>query len=139
MKIVLDTNNLVSGLLSPYGAPAEIVRMVADNRIQLCYDSRIITEYRNVLHRPKFKFDPKQVGALLEQIEVCGDIIVPQPLTQRLPDLFDEPFLEVAITAKVEYLVTGNIKHFPKDRRGHIKVVSPVEFIDNYRKLHKTN
>ena len=54
----------------------------------------------------------------------------PVPLAERLPDTDDEPFLEVAISARAEFLVTGNGDHFPPDRRAGVRVVSPREFID---------
>lgn len=44
MKVVLDTNVVVSGLLSPFGPPGEIVRMTADGFLELCYDARILSE-----------------------------------------------------------------------------------------------
>lgn len=65
MKVALDTNVVVSGLLSPFGAPGEIVRMVASGALELCYDARILCEYRNVLLRPKFSFDQIHVDYFL--------------------------------------------------------------------------
>lgn len=67
MRIVLDTNVLVSGLLNPYGAPGQIARMVATGEISLCFDARILGEYRDVLVRPRFGFRAEHVDALLEQ------------------------------------------------------------------------
>ena len=64
MKIVLDTNVLVSGLLNPYGPPGRIVQMVAAGALQLCFDARIICEYRDVLVRPVFGFQAEHVEAL---------------------------------------------------------------------------
>ncbi|MBM3277488.1 MAG: PIN domain-containing protein [Candidatus Handelsmanbacteria bacterium] len=46
MRVVLDTNVLVSGLLSPYGPPVELVRLVAMGVLQVCYEARILAEYR---------------------------------------------------------------------------------------------
>ena len=57
MRIVLDTNVLVSGLLTPFGSSGEIVRMVFSGELILCIDARILSEYKEVLNRPKFKFD----------------------------------------------------------------------------------
>ena len=134
MRIVLDTNVLVSGLLSPYDIPAEIVRLVSTAKIQLCFDARIISEYEDVLKRPKFKIDEERVAALLDQIEVHGVTVATEPLQNRLPDTDDEPFLEVAIAAEVSYLVTGNTKHFPKRKYQGVKIVTPNRFVEEYRK-----
>ncbi len=134
MKIVLDTNVFVSGLLSPFGSPGEIVRMVASNILQLCFDSRIITEYHLVLKRAKFKLNQDKVSILLDQIESYGYIVSTEPLKYNLPDKNDEAFLEVAITAKAEYLVTGNIRHYPVKMRQKVEVVTPDVFLEEYRK-----
>ncbi len=134
MKMVLDTNVVVSGLLSPFGPPGEIIRMAASGCLELCYDARIICEYQNVLLREKFSFDKAQVEDLLEQIIACGNVTTGKPLVKRLPDPDDEPFLEVALGGKAWYLVTGNLKHYPIKKREGIQVVSPAEFLEIYRK-----
>ncbi|MFH1666150.1 MAG: putative toxin-antitoxin system toxin component, PIN family [Elusimicrobiota bacterium] len=133
MKVVLDTNILVSGLLSPFGAPAEIVRMAASGTLELCYDARILSEYRSVLLRPKFFFDQVHVGDILDQIKTCGHIVAAKPLPKKLPDLDDESFLEVALSGKARCLVTGNLKHYPVEKRQGMLVLSPTEFLEAYR------
>ncbi len=100
MKIVLDTNVLVSGLLKPFGPSGEIVRMVSAGELILCIDARILSEYKEVLHRPKFKFNKDQISILLDFIKQYGIFISSLPLKKRLPDPDGEPFLEVAIAGK---------------------------------------
>jgi len=134
MKIVIDTNVLISGLLRPFSSSGEIVRMAASGNLRLCYDVRILSEYKDVLLRPKFSFDPDDVQDLLSQIETCGYAVAAAALTGRLPDADDEPFLEAAITGKAEYLVTGNSKHYPVSNRKGITVLSPTEFLNKMRK-----
>ena len=56
MRIVIDTNVLIAGLLSPYGPSAEVVRMTVE-KMQFCYDTRILLEYKETLSRKKFSFD----------------------------------------------------------------------------------
>lgn len=136
MRIVLDTNILVSGLLSPFGPPAEVVRMVSSGAVALCLDARIVTEYAEVLARPRFAFDPDAVAALLEQVMHTGLIIAAEPLTARLPDVDDEPLLEVAASSGAEALVTGNIAHFPREACGDVRVMRPSEFVEWYRSGH---
>ncbi len=138
MRIVLDTNILVSGLLTPFGASAQIMRMVASGRLAVCYDARILTEYEEVLRRPKFAFPEDAVTALLEQILDEGVSIAATPLPEALPDRDDEPFLEVARAANAEGsddpvpLITGNSKHYPEGSRQGVKVVSPRYFVDHF-------
>lgn len=140
MNIVLDTNVLVSGLLSPFGSPGEIVRMVSSGKLTLSFDARILSEYIEVLLRPKFKFDKDKVITLLGYIKNYGRTTASSPLPQSLPDHDDEPFLEVALAGKVVCLVTGNLGHFPVSLRQGLKILSPGEFLTIYKKqsnLHK--
>jgi putative PIN family toxin of toxin-antitoxin system len=134
MNIVLDTNVLVAGLLSPFGPCGEIVRMVSSGELTLSFDARILTEYEEVLARPKFKFEIDKVAALLDHVEHRGLTVASSPLSQSLPDLDDEPFLEVAIAANVVCLVTGNRVHFPPDLCRTVTVLSPSEFLAFYKK-----
>jgi uncharacterized protein len=133
MKIVLDTNVLVSGLLNPYGAPGQIVLMVASGEISLCFDARILAEYREVLLRPNFGLQSDQVAALLEQVRAGGVAFTAYPLRRQLPDRDDEPFLEVAIASNADFLVTGNIRHYPVSLRAGATVVSPATFLEEYQ------
>lgn len=133
MKVVVDTNVLVSGLLSPFGPPGEIVRMIASGTLRLCFDARILTEYADVLRRPKFQFRHEQIQALMEQIRTEGHVVGGEPLPVKLPDPTDEPFLEVAVAGDAQCLITGNTKHFPRGRCQGITVFSPSEFLDHYR------
>lgn len=133
MRIVLDTSVLVSGLLNPHGFPAEIVRLVAAGSVQLCFDARILSEYREVLNRPKFALDDSRVEALLEQIRACGHAVAAAPLQKSLRDPDDEAFLAVALAGNASCLVTGNVKHFPAASRQGMKVLSPAEFAKHYR------
>jgi uncharacterized protein len=133
MKIVLDTNVLVSGLLTPFGPSGEIVRMVSAGELILYIDARILSEYQEVLHRPKFKFNEDHISILLDFIKLNGQFISSLPLKNRLPDPDDEPFLEVAIAGKVRSLITGNIVHYPLSFREGIKILSPSEFLEFFR------
>jgi putative PIN family toxin of toxin-antitoxin system len=128
MMIVLDTNVIVSGILKPFSKAASILRLVADGTIQLAYDLRILLEYRDVLSRPKFNFAKDDVDAFLAQIEEEGFLVSIKPLEVHLPDSDDEPFLEVALSGKVEAIVTGNKHHFPGRKYGGVRILSPAEF-----------
>lgn len=134
MRIVLDTNVIISGLLNPRGIPGQIVRWVTSGKLTLCFDARILTEYREVLSRSKFAFHPELAAAILEKVEYGGLRVAATPLTTRLSDESDEPFLEVALAGAAECLVTGNVKHYPEDRCRGMKVVSPREFVELFRK-----
>jgi putative PIN family toxin of toxin-antitoxin system len=137
MNIVLDTNVLVAGLLSPFGVCGEIVRMVSSGKLALCFDARILLEYNEVLRRPKFKLEAEKIAALLDYIVSRGQTVAPSPLTHPLPDSDDEPFLEVAIAGQSVCLVTGNQDHFPAALCQGTKVVSPKKFLTYYKEMKK--
>lgn len=125
MKIVLDTNVLVSGLINPSGKPSAVLNYVLSERILLCFDSRIIDEYERVLLRPVFGFRREDVNNLLVFLESSGMITVPQPISHKLSDPDDRPFIEVAKAADCP-VVTGNKKDFPEK---FVRVLSPSEIL----------
>ena len=133
MRIVLDTNVLVSGLLSPFGPPGEIVRLVTSGDVRVCYDARILGEYRQVLLRPRFPFRRSQIEALLDQIAADGDLTAPGPLPEPLPDTDDEAFLAVALAGLARCLVTGSLRDYPANLRRGVLVIAPRQFLDLYR------
>ena len=130
MIVVLDTNVIISGILKPYSKAAAILHLVADGTIQLAYDLRLVSEYRDVLSRPKFNFAKENVGAFLGQVEQEGLLVSAKPFKIHLPDPDDEPFLEVALSARVEAIITGNKRHFPKKQYEGVKILSPAEFLE---------
>ncbi len=130
IQIVLDTNVLVSGLLSPLNAPGRIIDALQIERIQLVIDDRIFLEYGEVLRRPKFErfIRPEEREWILDYIFHSARRVTSTCYFTDLPDPYDTCLLEVAATAKVT-LVTGNLKHFPKNKRRKVEVLSPSEFI----------
>ena len=137
MKIVLDTNVLVSGILSPYGPCGEILRLVISGSVTLCVDSRILLEYEEVLQRPKFGLDHTQLLILLSSIENVSEKYTAPPLSTELPDPDDQAFIEVAHSAEVAALLTGNSNPFPEPFRHGIHVLTPREFMDAWRDFNE--
>ena len=104
-----------------------------DGHLRICYDMRILSEYTGVLERPKFRISPVLSAKLLEQVRAAGELICAAPLPLRLSDPSDVAFLEVALAAHAECLITGNIRHFPSSCRQGMRVFSPAEFLEFYR------
>jgi uncharacterized protein len=130
MMIVLDTNVIVSGILKPHSKSAAILRLIAGGSIRLAYDLRLLSEYRDVLLRPAFNFTLKEVDSFLAQVEEEGLLVSGKPLKVHLPDPDDEPFLELALSANARAIVTGNRRHFPRERCAGMEILSPSEFLD---------
>ncbi len=136
MLIVVDTNVIVSALLNPFGKPAAVLGLVLEEKIEICFDSRIIAEYREVLTRPRFGFDKSEVTTVLNYLTEIGKCVVAVPHNVRLKDPDDMPFAEVALSAAADCLVTGNTGHFPA-RIGSTITVTPARFLLRYFSQHK--
>jgi uncharacterized protein len=134
VRIVLDTNVLVSGLLSPAGPPGRIVDLLTSAGAIVLHDDRILSECREVLARPRLGIAAAEAAAVLAVIEQEGELTIARPLAVELPDPDDLPFLEVAVAGRADMLVTGNERHFkPKRGRLSVPVGSPAEFLRRYK------
>jgi uncharacterized protein len=130
MRVVVDTNVLVSGVMNPHGSPGRVVDAIVSQSISVLYDDRILLEYRDVLLRPFFGFQAADVNALVDFIEFSGEQISAGPVNVVLPDPTDLPFLEVAIAGLADALVTGNLRHFKPVRGRHsVSILSPAELL----------
>lgn len=127
MLVVLDTNILVSALWSQNGVPARVFSMALNGELTLCYDYRILCEYREVLLRPKFAFSAGEVNALLDWIESSGHSIIAKTRNDVFVDEADKKFYEVAKFCGA-ILITGNLKHFPQNPQ----VMTPAQFLENH-------
>jgi len=126
MKVVIDTNVLVSALLNARGTPAIILSLLLNNKLRIIYDYRILFEYIDVLSREIFGFDEEIVSGLIDYIKNEGEFTNADHLNIKFADETDKKFYEIFKTAKADYLITGNKKHFPEDN----KILTPREFLD---------
>lgn len=128
MNVVLDTNVLVSAMLSPGRKAYSILQTVVFGDYQMVFDSRIMDEYESVLRYEKFKFDENDIEAVLSPIKEYGIHIVARPLRSIFfNDESDRKFFEVA-KASGAVLVTGNLKHFPSDP----EIISVSDFCERF-------
>ena len=127
---VIDTNVLISALLSKHenAATVQVLDKLLNGEVIPFYSNEILSEYNEVLRRKKFKFSDEVITVLLGVIEQFGIPVVPSPTDETLHDIKDVPFYEVVMEKQDEnaYLVTGNIKHFPKKPF----IVTVNEFLD---------
>lgn len=130
-KVVLDTNIIVSANLHPAGLPAIVLRLAANLKIQMCVSPAILAEYETVLRRPKFKFGREHIEAVLQLLRDTSLLLTELPAVTRSRHEEDNRFLECAEAAGADYLITGNLKHFPADKRWKTtQIVSPRELLD---------
>lgn len=126
---IIDTNVLVSYFLSDcMSPPATVVRGIFEGKITPVFNTYLINEYRRVLLREEFNIDRSIVDNMLDFIQSTGfGIETFEPMT-FLSDKKDEPIFEVTLATREidSYLVTGNIRHFPKTDY----VVTPKQMIE---------
>jgi putative PIN family toxin of toxin-antitoxin system len=129
MKVVLDTNVLVSALLSANGAPARILALALNGGLILAYDNRILFEYSDVLSREEFHFESAVISNLLAYFKVAGEYVNADTARMQFADEADTKFYEVYKSAEARYLITGNLRHFPKEKA----ILSPAEFLEIFK------
>lgn len=130
MKVyaVIDTNVLVSAMLTHNleSATTKTIEAIVSGKIQPLYNPEIIEEYEDVLYRKKFDLDNDDVSQMIRFIIQVGMNIERTKSNEVLPDQSDAVFYEVALSKEGSFVVTGNLKHFPKSPI----VVTPAEILD---------
>jgi putative PIN family toxin of toxin-antitoxin system len=129
LKVVVDSNVLVSAFLKPGGKPAKILRLVLQGDLEIVVNEPILNAYEEVLSRPKFDLPPNKVIYILGFIRSRATKAPALVESFQLPETSDEPFLEAALATKADALVTGNKRHFPKGACKGQRIVSPAEFL----------
>lgn len=134
MRIVLDTNVLVSALINPYGAPGAVLNLLVSGAVVAIFDDRILDEYRDVLARPKLRISRSEAEFVIGFIESEGILVTALPLAAELLDPDDLPFIEVALAANADALVIGNTRHFAGTALENVvPVLTPAEFLALWR------
>ena len=114
IRLVMDTNVLVSAILNDEGLEALVLVLALNRKIQLCVSEAILDEYQRVLLYPRLKGVPKEVARFLTRLRRVSAVVAPTRTLSVSGDEPDNRFLECAETAHAEFLVTGNKRHFPK-------------------------
>lgn len=127
-SVVLDTNVLVSAALKPDSDLARIVERILLRHVPLYICPAILMEYREVLHRPKFRPKGLPPPWLPRLLQVAFHEPDPPVWLLGGPDEDDLVFLALAKSAGA-VLVTGILRHFPEGIRGGVRVVSPAGYL----------
>ncbi len=126
---VIDTNVLVSAMLNFDSIPGEVINRLLNGAITPLMNDAILAEYKEVLDRPKFNFNQDLVGTVLEELTSKALFVEEDHFDEKYIDPKDIVFYEVTMTAQKEngaYLVTGNIRHYPKQ----VFIVTPRQMLD---------
>lgn len=128
-SVVLDTNVVVSAHLNPFGNERFALDLALAEKIQLYISPQIFKEYLDVLGRTKLGIEPTLVAASLELIKQKSRMVHPSAKIHAASDEDDNRFLECAQEGNVDFLVTGNKRHFPRSWKGTL-VVNTRELLE---------
>ena len=119
MRAVLDTNVLLSGLLSPAGAPAQLLAAWRSGRFDLVTAAEQLIELGDVARRPvlKARLVPAHVGRFINDLRELAFVVQRLPIVDRSVDPADNYLLGIAQAGDVDFLVSG-------DRSGVLALVS---------------
>jgi hypothetical protein len=122
MRVVLDTNILVSALLIQSGNPADIYRAWREGYFSLLISSELLDELRATLRKPAIaaRIKPYKAGGLVNEIRSLAEYIETLPRIRRSPDATDDFLLALCEAGRADYLVTG-------DKSGLLALVSHHE------------
>ena len=128
-RAVVDTNILVSALLTPGGPPGAVAQAIRHGRLQPMVCAEIIEEYVDVLHRPRLALPPHDVDELIALLGAQAQWVRITPyLTElKLPDPGDWPFIATALAGECP-VITGNATHFPA--RVGVEVMTAREWVE---------
>jgi len=128
LRLVIDTNVMVSAAIKPAGLQRAVLLLGMTKPARLYVSRPILEEYSEVLSRPELRIRKGLRQQLLQLIKNHCYTVAPTRLLEVTSDPDDNMFLECADTARADYLVTGNQKHFPRFWK-KTKVITPREFI----------
>jgi putative PIN family toxin of toxin-antitoxin system len=128
IKVVLDTNILVSALINEKGKPRKILNLFYDKEILVYYSDNIIEEYKDVLSRKELGINPEKVGKVINAIRKIGLRVEPLESVFDMPDESDRIFYDTAKPTG-SWLITGNTKHYPAENF----VITISDFCEKFR------
>ena len=124
IKLVIDTNVIISAALSDKGKPAQIIDMISEGKLRLYYNEQILSEYSDVLTRKKFMFSHDKQELLINKIIEMGVVFEPKISVMPMPDEDDRIFYDTAKEIGA-FLITGNKKHYPDEPF----IMTPSDFL----------
>jgi uncharacterized protein len=128
LKAVLDTNVVLSGHLNVEGPSKIILDLLFARRFRCFVSNPLLEEYEEVMKRPQFGHDPREIARSMRLIRGVAILVNPRKTIKIAGDPDDDKILECALEGRADYVVTGNIRHFP-DRFQDIRVIPPRRFL----------
>jgi putative PIN family toxin of toxin-antitoxin system len=128
LRLVIDTNVVVSAALKPDGLQRTTLLLAITKPARFYVSRPILEEYADVLSRPELAIRKGARQQLLQLIRNNSHIVTPSRRLEVASDPDDNAFLECADAARADYLITGNQKHFPRFWK-KTKIITTREFI----------
>jgi putative PIN family toxin of toxin-antitoxin system len=129
IRVVIDTNVLVSALMTSGGLPEAVINLALSGEVQWAASESVLAEYEDVLKRPRLAIESGKAAEAMARIRRIVSVVSPTVGILAASDPDDNHFLECAEAAQAHYLVTGNVRHFPEVWK-ETRIVTPREFID---------
>ena len=136
MRVVLDSNILVSALIVPAGKPAAILDAWLDGKFALLTCAAHLDELRSTLQKPRVAelVKPYNDGRLVNQIKRFAEDVGALPPVQRSPDPTDDFLLGMCEAGQADYLVTGDKAGLLSlDRHKATRIISASDFAAFFR------
>jgi putative PIN family toxin of toxin-antitoxin system len=124
----MDTNVLVSAILNPLGAPATVMGLVFQQKLQIAVNEAILHEYAEVLARPRLGIPSDVVDHSLNGLRGVALHVAAESVVRICGDPDDDVFLNCAVDAGAQFLVTGNRRHYPPEYDS-VRIVGPAEML----------
>src|SRR5713101_5132270 len=128
IRAVLDTNAVVSAHLSSQGAAALILDLALAQHFRCFVSKSLLKEYEEVLRRTRFGFDERKIVNVMRRLRKTTILVLPRKRLRITSDPDDNIVMECAFQARADFVVTGNIRHFPQ-RFQDIRVIAPRQFL----------
>lgn len=128
MKLIIDCNVLIAAGLKDGLCREVFIQSVKVGEIFLSQE--ILLEYLLVTRREKFMGFKKNLEQLIELVSQVAILIEPQQSTFKLPDPNDKKYIDLAVSAGANFLITGNLVDFPETKYGVTEVLFPRNFSD---------
>ena len=128
LKAVLDTNVVLSAHLNSEGPPRVILDLVFSGYFRCFVSNPLLEEYEEVLKRPRFDRDPREIARSIRLMRNAAILVVPRKRLKITRDPDDNKVLECALEARADYIVTGNTRDFP-EKFQDIRIIPPRRFL----------
>jgi putative PIN family toxin of toxin-antitoxin system len=129
LRLLIDTNILVSAALKPQGLQRTVLVIASAKPAHLYFSSKILAEYKEVSSRPEIRLRIILRNQLLQLLHNRAHVVKPSRRLKVTSDPDDNISLECADAARADYLITDNLRHFPRFWK-QSKIVSSREFLD---------